>query len=204
MQQELFNSAQQTFQLANADIHYLPDFVANSKALYAVLLNELAWRQDSMQMYGKTVKIPRLNAWYGERGTDYSYSGIQLSPQPWTPTLLELKQRVERHLQCSFNSVLANYYRDEKDSVAWHADDERELGERPVIASLSFGATRRFSLKPKLSLDSAAVHTDLASGSLLVMAGNTQQQWLHQVPKTSQVVGGRINLTFRRIISHRG
>jgi alkylated DNA repair dioxygenase AlkB len=161
------------------------------------LLDELAasiaWRQETATIMGRRVPIPRLTAWHGEAG--YVYSGIAMAPAPWTPRLLELKRCAEAHAGQAFNSVLVNLYRDGRDSVGWHADNEPGLGRDPVIASLSLGATRRFQLKHRGSGERVAL--DLTHGSCLIMAGATQHHWLHQVPKTARPVGPRINLTFR-------
>lgn len=189
-------------QLNNADIRYYHRFITDHQAWFERLVSELQWQQSQIYIHGKTIAIPRLNAWYGDEGADYAYSGHQLVRHPWTASLKQLKSQLEQHLNCTFNSVLANYYRDGNDSVSWHADDEAELGEQPLIASLSFGDSRRFSLKAKAT-DSAnrkPVHIDLASGSLLVMAGTTQQYYHHQIAKTRHSVAGRVNLTFRTIV----
>jgi len=148
-------------------------------------------------MYGKRVAIPRLQAWYGDKGMDYSYSGIILTAKPWPPVLLELKQQVENKCQSSFNAVLANLYRDQDDTVGWHSDDETELGKNPVIASVSFGDERNFQLKHKDSGEKLTI--PLTSGSLLVMAGETQHYWQHCLPRTKKMKSSRINLTFRQI-----
>jgi alkylated DNA repair dioxygenase AlkB len=159
------------------------------------LAGSIAWRQEIATIMGRRVPIPRLTAWHGETG--YVYSGIAMEPAAWTPPLLELKRCAEAHAGRPFNSVLLNLYRDGRDSVGWHADNEPGLGRNPVIASLSLGATRRFQLKHRQRDERIAI--DLAHGSCLVMAGATQHHWLHQVPKTARAVGPRINLTFRRM-----
>jgi len=200
VQAGLFSSIPQVLDLPQADISYYQNFIADHSVIYHQLLNDLQWRQDTLRMYGKSVLIPRMNAWYGDKGAAYTYSGLNMSPIPWTDSLLALKQQVEQQLNTRFNSVLANYYRDGADSVAWHSDDEAELGHQPIIASLSFGATRRFSLRQRQQ-QTTPVHIDLEGGSLLVMAGSTQQYWHHQIPKTAKPVAGRINLTFRRVTS---
>jgi alkylated DNA repair dioxygenase AlkB len=199
MQQNLFTEEPAALDLPDADVRYYPDFIENSSVIYHALLEEITWQQDTIQMYGRPVLIPRMNAWYGDAEAHYGYSGLKLTPHSWTPSLLSLKVLVEEFLQQNFNSVLANYYRDANDSVAWHADDEPELGLKPVIASLSFGATRRFSLRRKSAGRAAPVHIELAPGSLLVMAGDTQKFWHHQLAKNNQPVAGRINLTYRLI-----
>jgi alkylated DNA repair dioxygenase AlkB len=157
------------------------------------LAGSIAWRQEVATVMGRRVAIPRLTAWHGEAG--YVYSGIAMQPAAWTPPLLELKRCAEAHAGQGFNSVLLNLYRDGRDSVSWHADNEPGLGRNPVIASLSLGATRRFQLKHRRRDERVAL--DLSHGSCLIMAGATQHHWLHQLPKTAQPVGPRINLTFR-------
>jgi len=159
------------------------------------LETEIDWQQDYLQMYGKRVAIPRLQAWYGDK--DYSYSGMILTAKPWLPVLLELKQQVENKCQTPFNAVLANLYRDQNDTVGWHSDDEAELGKDPVIASLSLGDERNFQLKHKYSGEKLTI--PLTSGSLLIMAGATQHYWQHALPRTKKVKSPRINLTFRQI-----
>jgi alkylated DNA repair dioxygenase AlkB len=188
------------FDLPDAQVRYFPNFIQNQQSYYQRLLTELNWQQDTLFMYGKAQLIPRLNAWYGDSDASYSYSGIDLVLNPWTEQLLILKELVERETGKAFNSVLANYYRTGQDSVAWHSDDEPELGADPVIASLSFGATRRFSLKHKYLVGkNASLSVNLEGGSLLTMAGKTQTCWQHQLVKTAKPVAGRINLTFRRV-----
>jgi alkylated DNA repair dioxygenase AlkB len=173
--------------------------VQESQQLFASLSETLAWEQSTISLYGKSVKIPRLNAWYGDPGSRYQYSGTSFDPLPWTPLLLELKRRIERQLDCAFNSVLANLYRDGRDSVSWHADNEPELGLNPVIASLSLGETRQFLLKHRSDKSLSRLSLSLSSGSLLMMAGATQHHWVHSVPKSARELGARINLTFRRV-----
>jgi alkylated DNA repair dioxygenase AlkB len=157
------------------------------------LMAAISWRQEIATVMGRRVPIPRLTAWHGEAG--YVYSGIRMTPMPWNRPLLELKAVAETCAGQPFNSVLLNLYRDGRDSVSWHADNEPGLGRDPVIASISLGATRRFQMKHRGS--SHRVSLDLPHGSCLVMAGATQHHWLHQVPKTARPLGPRINLTFR-------
>lgn len=203
MQADLFTSTSPALHLPNADIEYREQFFTQADALYQQLWHEIEWRQDTISMYGKPVLIPRLNAWYGDADAHYSYSGLQLTPLPWTPALLTVKKQVERYIGESFNSVLANCYRDGNDSVAWHSDDEFELGKQPLIASVSFGATRRFVLKHRKDKKLSPVNLELSSGSLLIMQGSTQQYWHHCVPKQKGVTESRINLTFRQILHRR-
>lgn len=187
--------------LPDADLTYFPAFFdPNERArLLDELIETTAWRQDTITMYGKTVPIPRLQAWYGDPGRTYTYSNIELAPERWTPALLEVKVAIEPEAGVTFNSVLCNRYRDGADSVAWHSDDEPELGVDPVIASVSFGARRPFRFRHRL--DPALTHEiELEPGSLLVMRGPTQACWHHQIPKTSRPIGERLNLTFRVIV----
>lgn len=167
---------------------------ANADRLFAALLQAIAWRAETALVMGRRIALPRLTAWYGEAG--YTYSGIQNTPAPWIPDLLALKTVAERCAGAGFNSVLCNLYRDGQDSVSWHADDEPAMGERPVIASISLGAVRRFQLRHKVQR-ALRVAVELPHGSCLVMAGATQRHWLHQLPKTARPIGPRINLTFR-------
>jgi alkylated DNA repair dioxygenase AlkB len=166
---------------------------ADAWRLFEQLIALTPWRQEVAMLMGRRVPIPRLTAWHGAAG--YVYSGIKMTPAPWNPPLLELKAVAEACARQAFNSVLLNLYRDGRDSVSWHADNEPGLGRDPVIASVSLGATRRFQMKHRRR--EARVALDLTAGSCLVMAGATQHHWLHQVPKTSRPVGPRINLTFR-------
>ena len=167
--------------------------------LLQAMIEDSAWRQEEITVYGKPYLQPRLSAWYGELA--YSYSGIRLEPLPWTPTLLDIKLRVEALVDHEFNSVLLNYYRDQNDSMGMHSDDERELGAQPVIASLSLGEERSFLLKHRSRKDLKTVKLALSAGSLLLMQGETQQYWRHGINKERQPCGPRINLTFRSIRS---
>lgn len=165
--------------------------------LFARLREELPWAQESLQIFGRRQAVPRLVAWHGDPRARYRYSGVVHEPAPWTAALGEVRDRVMALVGHRFNSVLANLYRDGRDGMGWHADDEPELGLEPVIASVSLGATRRFRLRHRASGDTCAL--ELTHGSLLVMSGTLQRHWLHCVPKTARPVGPRINLTFREI-----
>ncbi len=169
--------------------------------LLARLVADSAWRQEEITVYGKTYRQPRLSAWYGDLG--YSYSGIRLEPEPWTATLQAIRQRVETLTGHSFNSVLLNYYRDNNDRMGMHSDDEKELGPRPVIASLSLGAERSFLLRHK-TRKNLGIKLPLPAGSLLLMSGDLQRHWRHGINSQRQACGARINLTFRRIIPQPG
>ena len=178
-------------------MNYFPDFIPVhlQKLYFNQLLAQLNWRQDEIVIYGKRVSIPRLQAWYGEH--NYTYSGLTLKSQLWLPVLTDLKLLVEQKAKQPFNVLLANYYRDQNDTVGWHSDDEPELGKYPVIASLSFGEERNFQFKHKLTGEKLSL--PLKSGSLLVMSGETQAYWQHCLPRTKKQKLARINLTFRKI-----
>ena len=163
------------------------------------LFNHITWQQENIKRFGQSIPLPRLTAWYGDAGKSYTYSGITMNPLIWTRPLLRIKNKIEKITKHRFNSVLLNQYRHGKDSVAWHSDDEPELGKEPIIASVSFGATRQFMLKHKFKAEIKPITLNLNSGSLLLMKGKTQECWLHQVPKTGKEVATRINLTFRTI-----
>lgn len=168
-----------------------------SDRFFTKLLSNLTWRQDPIRMFGKTFNQPRLTAWYGDENKSYRYSGITMNPDGWIPSLLSIKEQIERVAELNFNSVLANLYRDGQDYMSWHSDDERELGRNPLIASVSFGAARRFQFRHKSNKNFAKIETTLTHGSLLIMKGSTQHFWKHQIPKMSKVKTARINLTFR-------
>lgn len=161
----------------------------------------IAWRRDVIRIQGREIPVPRLTAWYGDAGRDYAYSGIAMQALPWNRGLATLRAKVEATTGHAFNAVLLNLYRDGRDSVAWHADDEPELGAEPVIASLSFGVERDFLLRHRARRVNGLPlqRLTLAHGSLLLMHGATQRHWEHCVPKRTGVVGPRVNLTFRFI-----
>jgi alkylated DNA repair dioxygenase AlkB len=196
----LFPSEKIVFDLPNAAIEYYPSFldVEQSNLLFNRLINEVPWQQDEIELYGKRHQQPRLTALYGNEGKPYSYSNIVMQPHPWNSLLTYIKEMVEEVCEVTFTTVLLNLYRDGKDSNGWHADNERELGRNPIIASLSLGAERMFHLKhnDKTDLRQRIV---LENGSLLLMKGETQHFWKHQIPKTEKEIGKRINLTFRII-----
>lgn len=168
-------------------------------ALLRQLIDDIDWGQEHITLFGKTHKQPRLVAWHGDRDACYSYSGKTYQPRPWTDTLLQLKELAEQLSASPFNSVLLNYYRDGRDSMGLHADDEPELGLEPVIASLSLGATRTLYFRHRFRKELATVNVPLPSGSLLVMRGKTQRNWKHGIRKVARACGPRINLTFRNI-----
>ena len=186
--------------LPESTILYYPDFLAphEADALFHTLQNDVPWRQDQVHLFGKWHNQPRLTALMATNQRSYSYSGLEMHPIPMSEEVLSLKKRVEEIGGVRFTTCLLNRYRHGQDSNGWHADDEKELGQNPVIASVSLGATRKFHFRNKR--DKTLKHRmELDHGSLLVMAGATQHHWQHQVPKTKQEVGERINLTFRYI-----
>jgi alkylated DNA repair dioxygenase AlkB len=186
--------------LKDGEVTYYPNFFNTNEAnLYLdILSKKLDWKQDDITIFGKTYLQPRLTAFYAENLNTYKYSNITMKPHSFKDELLEIKEKIETKLRIKFTSCLANLYRDGKDSNGWHADDEKELGKNPTIASVSFGAERIFHFKHKKNsaLKSKLV---LEHGSLLLMQGATQHNWLHQIPKTKKQIGKRINLTFRII-----
>ena len=196
----LFQSQPIVFDLPDADIIYYPHFFDKDEAdiIFAKLETDIPWQQDEIRVFGKIHAQPRLTALFGNEGKIYSYSNIKMQPHPWNLLLQKIKSQVESVSGTNFTTVLLNYYRDGKDSNGWHADNEKELGINPIIASVSFGAARTFQLKHNSNkeLKKSIV---LEHGSLLLMKGTTQHFWKHQIPKTAKPVGSRINLTFRVI-----
>lgn len=162
---------------------------------------DLPWEVHRIRMFGRVVDSPRLSAWIGDEDAAYRYSGTRFAPHPWTPTLLALRDRVAVACGASFNSVLANLYRDGADRMGWHSDDEAELGTAPVIASVSLGAERAFRFRAKAGGE--PVNIELPHGSLLRMGGDTQRLYKHELPVRRRVLKPRINLTFRMIAGHR-
>lgn len=163
------------------------------------LINDTKWRQENVTLYGKEYAQPRLVALYGDAGKRYTYSGITQFPLPWTDLLREIKRRIEDCTEQRFNAVFLNLYRDHHDSMGFHSDDEKELGKNPVIASLTFGATRTFLLKHKTQKALPLVKVPLEAGTVLLMKGTTQHNWKHGINKQTQPCGPRVNLTFRTL-----
>jgi alkylated DNA repair dioxygenase AlkB len=167
-------------------------------ALFETLRAQVPWEVHRIRIFGREVDSPRLSCWIGDPDASYVYSRTRFEPRPWLPALLELRERLHADTGARFNSVLANLYRSGADAMGWHADDEPELGARPVIASLSLGARRRFLLRHRRERD-RRLALDLPHGSLLLMSGDTQANWQHALPRTARPAGPRINLTFRLI-----
>lgn len=190
------------FNLVDAELIFYPAFFnqQESSSLFDKLVDEIKWRNGQIKLCGKLVGEPRQTAFYGDKGLSYTYSGKIQQAESWTESLLAIKEKLANILMLEFNSVLANLYRCGKDSMGWHSDSEKELGQNPIIASVSFGATRIFRLK-HISNASLCENIELTNGSLLLMKGSTQHFWKHQIPKTNKVVEKRVNLTFRNIIT---
>jgi len=185
----------------DGEVIYFPQlFTADeSEGYLASLQKEVNWKHEPIKIFGKEVMQPRLTAWYGD--SEYRYSGITMHPNAWTSSLMKIKQKIEAIAGITFNSALLNHYRNEKDSMGWHRDNEKELGENPIIGSVSFGATRTFQLKHYFDKQ-LKTSIDLTDGSFLLMRGETQHYWQHCIPKTSRPLGPRINLTFRILRNH--
>jgi len=170
----------------------------DSNELLNNLISDLPWESMVIKMFGKDITIPRLQCWIGDRGCDYKYSGKKLNRKDWTKDLIMIREKIYKDLNIDFNSVLINYYRDGKDSMGWHADDEKELGPSPTIASISFGSERDLVFRNKISKEIISIPQ--THGCLILIDGKTQKNWQHSIKKTRKVIGPRINLTFRNII----
>ncbi|MFV8224668.1 alpha-ketoglutarate-dependent dioxygenase AlkB family protein [Christiangramia aquimixticola] len=190
----------ETTNLNNASLIYYPNFLSPPLAtkIYDQLLSLSSWKQEPIKIFGKEIMQPRLTLLFGETDMKYGYSGIKMETEPFPDFLRELKNDCESVTNTSFNVCLANLYRDGSDSMGWHSDDEKELGDKPVIASISLGEERMFHLKHKTNPEEK-YKKRLQHGSLLIMQGSTQKFWKHQLPKTKKGIGPRINLTFRKI-----
>src|SRR5579862_1745520 len=175
----------QFLEMPDAEVLWYPGFftTAEADAAFDTLSSNIAWKQETIKLYGKVIDMPRLTAWYGDAGKTYTYSGLTVTPIPWTEDLERIRRRVDAIAAVTFNSVLLNFYRSERDSVSWHSDDEPELGTNPIIASVSFGAPRIFQFKHKTRPELRAA-IELTHGSLLLMRGATQHFWKHQIPKS--------------------
>lgn len=188
--------------LPDAHIRYQPKWVDAQSADHWLqqLSQQTPWTQPQIKLYGRSIAVPRLVAWYGDTGAAYRYSGLVHDPLPWTPLLTDIRKRVEQEIGEPLNGVLLNFYRNGQDAMGWHSDDEPELGAQPLVVSLNLGATRRFDFRRK-GASRIEYSLELEHGSLLVMSGPTQHHWQHQIARTRKVATPRINLTFRQIIS---
>ncbi|WP_460218127.1 alpha-ketoglutarate-dependent dioxygenase AlkB family protein [Psychroserpens sp. MEBiC05023] len=198
---DLFSEEKTIFKLPDAELIYIQNFYnqTTSTIYFNHFKQTTEWQHDDITIFGKTYKQPRLTALYAENKKPYSYSGITMHPHRFTPELITIKSDIEKETHHKFTTVLLNRYRNGNDSNGWHADNEKELGFQPVIASLSLGAIRPFHFKHRL-LKNERHKIDLHHGSLLIMKGDMQNYWLHQIAKTKKTIGERINLTFRTII----
>ena len=183
------------------DFSYFPKYLDNSSAdkLFETLLERNQWEREILKIYGKSISAPRLTSWFSDPMVSYRYSGKKRIGKPFTPELFQLRQILNARLNVHFNFVLANFYRDGKDYVGWHADDEPDLGSRPLIASISLGESRRFRVRHNSRKVTESI--DLVHGSLLIMRGQSQSHFKHCLAKTKRLVNSRINLTFRTIQS---
>ncbi|HRH76498.1 MAG TPA: alpha-ketoglutarate-dependent dioxygenase AlkB [Cellvibrionaceae bacterium] len=170
-----------------------------SAELYKLLVLQQQWPDNHYSLAGRTFTLPRKQTWHADPGIHYSYSNNLLKTRPWTPLLTQLRHSIQTYLNFEFNSVLVNWYRNGEDYVGWHADDEAELGPNPLIASLSLGASRTFSYKHKYQ--NITGNIQLTSGSLLIMQPSVQHQWQHAVLPEPEITEGRINMTFRRVLT---
>lgn len=184
-------------QTPDPDFSYMPRALVDADTYYAALMDHVPWQQESITLFGVSRPMPRLTCWMGAAA--YAYSGLINEPREFSAVVTDIKQCVERLAGTRFNGVLLNLYRDGRDSMGWHADDEASLGPAPVIASVSLGAPRRMRFKPKPHHDGAPFEMTLAHGSVLIMRGRAQADWLHAIPKTAKPVEPRINLTFRDV-----
>ncbi len=184
----------------DGEAYFFPQFFSNEEAdeYLDLLANDIAWKQEPIKIFGKEIMQPRLTAYHGDADRPYSYSGITMHPAQWNAPLLAIKQRVEKIAKVNFTAALLNQYRDGSDSMGWHRDNEKVLGVNPVIASVSFGAARNFTLR-NYADKKISRSLELTHGSLLLMQGSTQHFWEHQVAKTRHATGMRINITFRVI-----
>lgn len=197
---DLFSEEKRHFNLPNAEIIYIENFYDTTRAdhYFDVLKNTIHWQQDDITIFGKTYQQPRLTALYANNSKPYSYSNITMQPKLFTQELQQIKSDIEQEAHHQFTSVLLNRYRHGNDSNGWHADNEKELGTNPVITSLSLGETRPFHFKHRYIKDERH-KINLNHGSLLIMRGEMQHYWLHQIAKTKKEISERINLTFRTI-----
>jgi alkylated DNA repair dioxygenase AlkB len=189
--------------MIDADVSFLTRLPTHlsDEAIFDALFRDTKWLHEEVTVWGKKYLQPRLTAWYGDPGRSYTYSNTVMSPLPWTNLLLEIKRTLEDCTGEEFNSVLLNLYRDQRDRMGFHSDNERELGPEPTIGSISYGATRNLVFKHKRHKDLPTKTVRLTSGSVLLMKGPTQQNWSHGINSESRRCGPRINLTFRRIYS---
>lgn len=200
-QLSFFAEAGQSKGLPNTLLEYYPGFIDEETGndLLQKFITATPWKQSTQKMWDKEYLTPRLTSWHGDPGTAYSVSGKISNPNPWTPELLMLKEKVEQLAHIKFNSVLLNYYRDGNDSVAWHSDRESVLGKNPIIASVSFGQVRSFDIRNKQN-HSEHYAVKLEHGSFLLMKPGLQEHWEHRIAKSIKPMKARVNLTFRLVL----
>lgn len=199
---DLFNSLLESNLLpCDGDVRYYGSILDSKSAnhYFDQLLKTILWEHDQTVIFGKLIVTKRKVAWYGDEPFNYTYSKTTKSALPWTKELLELKQIIENKSGETFNSCLLNLYHSGEEGMSWHSDDEKDLKKNGAIASLSLGATRKFAFKHKVSKQTVSVV--LENGSLLIMKGRTQSNWLHRLPPTKKISTPRINLTFRTIVT---
>lgn len=199
---DLFSDEKQHFMLPNAELIYVPNFFNKVQAdqFFDHIHTETDWQHNDITVFGKTYKEPRLTALYSETNQPYGYSNLIMYPKPFTDKLKNIKTQVEAFSEYNFNTLLINLYRNGNDSNGWHADNEKELGKNPIIASVSFGEERPFHFKHR-TLKEERHKLILEHGSLLIMKGEMQHYWLHQIAKTKKQIAPRVNLTFRQLKS---
>ena len=201
MQQSIFHFSDSNHLPFQGETVLYPDFISNQDADYYLekLQKSLNWRHEPIRMFGKMVMQPRLTALYGDEDRPYGYSGISMIPHIWTDELKKLRKKLHDFTGVEFSHVLCNYYRDGQDSMGWHRDNEAVLGKNPSIASITFGVTRMFQIR-HYETKVHKIEIPLTHGSLLMMSGESQHHWEHQIPKSKKVLGPRINLTFRKLL----
>ena len=200
MQTSLFEQGQMNLLPFDGEVLFYPTLFSKKESdnYLQTLRQDIVWKQEPIKILGKEIMQPRLTAWYGEADKPYTYSGITMQPYAWTNSLLSIKQKIESIAGTRFTSALLNLYRTGSDSMGWHRDNEKELGTNPIIGSVSFGATRNFQFR-KYADKSNKINVELSHGSFLLMRDSTNHHWEHRVPKTSEPVNERINITFRII-----
>jgi alkylated DNA repair dioxygenase AlkB len=185
----------------NGEVYLFDNLFSHAECnrLFNSLLDSVKWKQEPIKLFGKWKMQPRLTSWYGDPKKKYTYSGITMDARYWIEPLLEIKNKIQELIHIEFNSALLNLYRNGQDSMGWHRDNEKALGNQPVIGSVSFGAPRKFQLQ-HISNKNSKITMTLSSGSFLFMQGETQHYWQHCVPKQRDCKDARINITFRNII----
>lgn len=201
MQQSFFQSENSNLLPFQGETLFYPEFFPKKLSDHYLeqLQGTLAWKHEPIRMFGKMVMQPRLTTLYGDVNRPYGYSGISMTPNHWTVELKEIKDKLQEFTGIEFTHVLCNFYRDGQDSMGWHRDNEAVLGKNPIIASVTFGATRMFQIRHYQTKENK-LDIPLSHGSLLIMSGESQHHWEHQIPKTKRILSPRINLTFRRLL----